>query len=136
MDAENVRKAALKIRGGAGPSEFDADDWKKIFTSNQFGDSTDDLCKTFAEMIYKLCTVENQSISLEAFLANRLIPLDKNPGLIPIGVDEVLRTIAEKVIVSHLKEDVYTISRITQVCTEHDAGCQSLIHAMRTISED
>ena len=65
IDAENVRKAALK----------------RIFISNQFGDSTDDLCKTFAEVIKKLCTVENQSTSLEAFLANRLIPLDKNPGL-------------------------------------------------------
>ena len=43
IDAENVRKAALKMRGGAGPSGLDADGWKKIFTSNQFGDSTDDL---------------------------------------------------------------------------------------------
>ena len=77
IDAENVRKAARKTRGGAGPSGLDADGWKRIFTSNQFGDRTDDLCKTFAEVIKTLCTVENQSISLEAFLANRLIPLEK-----------------------------------------------------------
>ena len=77
IDPENVTKAALKTRGEAGPSGLDADFWKRIFTSNQFGDSTDDLCKTFAEVIKKLCTVENQSTSLEAFLANRLIPLDK-----------------------------------------------------------
>ena len=70
IDAENVRKAALKTRGEAGPSGLDADFWKRIFTSNQFGDSTDDLCKTFAEVIKKLCTVENQTTSLEAFLAN------------------------------------------------------------------
>ena len=44
--------------------------------------------------------------TLEAILVNRLIPLDKNPGLRPIGVGEVLRRIAGKVIVSHLKEDV------------------------------
>ena len=53
IDAENVRKAALKTRGGAGPSGLDADGWKRIFTSNQFEDSTDDLCKTFAEVIKK-----------------------------------------------------------------------------------
>ena len=90
IDAENVRKVALKMRGGAGPSGLDADGWKKIFTSNQFGDSTDDLWKTFTEVMKKLCIVENQLISLEAVLANRLIPLDKNPGLRPIGVGEVL----------------------------------------------
>ena len=70
IDAENVRKAALKTMGGAGPSGLDADRWKRIFTSSKFGDSTDDLCKTFAEVIKKLCTVENQSTTLEAFLAN------------------------------------------------------------------
>ena len=81
IDPEIVRKPVLKMRGGAGPSELDAEGWKRIFTSNQFGDGKDDLWKTFAEVIKKLCTVENQSTSLEAFLANRLIPLDKNPGL-------------------------------------------------------
>ena len=136
IDAENVRKAALKTRGGAGPSGLDADGWKRIFTSNQFEYSTDDLCKTFAEVIKKLCTVENQSISLEAFLANRLIPLDKNPRLRPIGVGEVLRRIAGKVIVSHLKEDVIQSVGSLQVCAGQDAGCESLIHAMRTIYED
>ena len=49
IDAENVRKAALKTRGGTGASGLDADGWQRIFTSNQFGDSTDDLRKTFAE---------------------------------------------------------------------------------------
>ena len=130
IDAENVRKTALKTRGGAGPSGVDADGWKKILTSNQFGNSTDDLCKTFAEVIKKLCTVENQSTSSEAFLTNRLIPLDKNPGLRPIGVGEVLRRIAGKVIVSHLKEYVIQSVGSLQVCAGQDAGCKSLIHAM------
>ena len=70
IDAENVRKAALKTRVTAGPSGLDADGWKRIFALNQFGDSTDDLCKTFPEVIKKLCTVENQLTSLEAFLVN------------------------------------------------------------------
>ena len=99
-------------------------------------DSTDDLCKTFAEVIKKLCTVENQSISLEAFLVNRLIPLDKNPALRPIGVSEILQRIAGKVVVSHIKEDVIQSGGSLQVCIGQDAGCESLIHAMRTIYKD
>ena len=35
IDAENVRKVALKTRVGAGPSGLHADDWKRIFTSNR-----------------------------------------------------------------------------------------------------
>ena len=136
IGAKNVRKAALRTRGGAGPSGLDADGWKRIFASNQSGHSTDDLCKTFAEVIKKLGAVENQSKSLEDFLVNLLNPLDKNPGLRPIGVDEVLRRIAGKVIVSHLKEDVIQSVKLPQVCAGQDAGCESLIHAMRTISED
>ena len=107
VDAEYVRKAALKGRGGAGPSGLDADCWKRIFTSNQFGDSTDDLRKTFAEVTKKLCTVENQSTSLEAFLANRLIPLDKNPGLRPIGVGEVYDALLEKKLSHIFKKTLY-----------------------------
>ena len=97
---------------------------------NQFGDSTDDLCKTFTKVIKKLCTVEDQPTSLETFLVNRLIPLDQNPGLIPIGFGEILRRIAGKVIVSHLKEEVIQSVGSLQVCAGQDAVCESLIHTM------
>ena len=89
IDAESVRKVTLKTRGGAGPSGLDPEGWKRLFTSTQFGDSTTDLCNIFAEVIKKLCTVENLPSSLEAFMACRLIPLDKNAGLRPIGVGEL-----------------------------------------------
>ena len=64
------------------------------------------------------------------------MPLDKIPGLRPIGAGEVLRRIAGKVIVSHLKEDVIQSVGSLQVCAGQDAGCESLIHAMQTIYED
>ena len=65
-----------------------------------------------------------------------MIPLDKNPGLRPIGVGEVLRCIARNVIASHLKEDVIQSVGSLQVCAGQDVGCESLIHAMRRIYED
>ena len=71
-------------------------------TSKQFGKKSIDLCKAFSDVIRKICSVENQSASLEAFLACRVIPLDKSPGLRPIGIGEDLRRIAGKVVVTHI----------------------------------
>ena len=80
IDAESVKKAILKTKGAAGPSGLNADGWKRVLTSNQFCNSSNDLCKTFAEVVKKLCTTEHLS-SLEALLVCRLIPFGKNPGL-------------------------------------------------------
>ena len=56
IDAESVKKAILKTEGAAGSSGLNADGWKRILTSNQFGNSSNDLCKTFIKVIKKLCT--------------------------------------------------------------------------------
>ena len=53
-----------------------------MLTSREFGTSSTDLRKTFAQLIKKLCIEELESTtSLEAFTACRLIPLDIKPGL-------------------------------------------------------
>ena len=136
IDIEKIQKAAVKTQGGSGPSGMDADSWKQILTSKQFGKSSIDLCKAFAEVIKKICSIENQSASLEAFLACRLIPLDKNPGLRPIGIGEVLRRIAGKVVVTHFRTEIVTSVGSLQVCAGQEAGCKSIIHAMQAIYED
>ena len=110
IDEEMVKQAAIKTKDGSGPSGMDADGWRRIMASNHYGTVSSDLRKAFAEMIKKLCTYKedhnNGCTSVEAFLACRLIPLDKNPGLRPIGVGEVLRRIAGKVVIKVVKEDV------------------------------
>ena len=60
IDAKRVKKAILKTKDTAGLSGLDADGWKRIFTSNQFGNSSSNLCKTFAEVIKKLYTTEDR----------------------------------------------------------------------------
>ena len=87
-----------------------------MLTSNEFGISSNDFSKTFVEVIQKLCTTEDLSPSLEALLACRLIPLDKNSGLRPIGIAEVLLRIASKVVVSHIREDIISTVDLLQVC--------------------
>ena len=136
IDAELVRKVAIKTRGCSGPSGMDADGWRRILTSKSFSKPSSDLCKAFAEVIKRLCIEDNLSSSLEAFLACRLIPLDKKPGLRPIGVGEILRRIAGKVLVSVIREDVITSVGSLQVCAGHEAGCEAAVHAMHEIFEE
>ena len=136
INAEDIRKAAIKTKGGAGSSGMDADGRRRILVSNNFGNSSNDLCKAFAEVLKKLCTEKNLSLSLESFLACRLIPLDKNPGLRPIGVGEVLRRIAGKVVVSVVRNGVISSVGSLQVCAGHEAGCEAAIHAMHAIFDE
>ena len=132
-----VMRAVMLTKGGSGPSGLDADGWRRIFTSRQFGNSSNDLRKSFANFIKKLCVEELESTkSLEAFTANRLIPLDKNPGLRPIGVGEVLRRIAGKVVMLLCKKDVMKAAGSLQVSAGQEAGDEAAVHAMRDIFAD
>ena len=144
INADSVRSAALNTHGGAGPSGVDADGWRHILVSRNFGLASEELREAFAAMIKILCTEKVELVtsndhvtsSIEAFLACRLIPLDKRPGVRPIGVGEVLRRIAGKVFMSVVKGDVQECAGSIQVCAGQDGGSEAAIHAMRTIYED
>ena len=140
IDEEMIKKAALRTKGGSGPSGMDADGWRRILASNSFGTASSDLRKTFAEFIKVICTKkishDANTSSLDAFLACRLIPLNKNPGLRPIGVGEILRRIAGKVVMGVVKEDVTRAAGALQLCSGQDEGSEAAIHAMHDIFED
>ena len=59
--------------------------------SRSFGTSGEDLRKAAADMTKRLCHYVIKH--LEEFLACRLILLDKQPGVRPIGIGEVLRSV-------------------------------------------
>ena len=88
------------------------------------------------ELVLKLCATEDLSSLLEEFLLCRLIPLDKNPGLQPIGIGEVLHRIASKVVLSHIREDIISDVGSLQVYGGQEAGCKLLVHVIHEIYED
>ena len=87
-------------------------------------------------MAKSLCATLHTPKSIEPLLASRLIPLNKNPGLRPIGVGEVLRRIIGKMVAKVVKEDVTKSVGSLQVCAGHEAGSEAAIHAIRNISQD
>ena len=93
-------QAAVLTKGCSEPSGVDADGCRRILIPGLFGKSSSDIHKAFKNFIKKIYSEELQSTqSLEAFTANRLILLNKNPGLRPIGVAGVLRRIVRKVFI-------------------------------------
>ena len=56
----------------------------------RFQVTLEDLQKSIDELAKRLCQ-EIRANYLAAFLACRLIPIDKQPGVRPIGIGEVLR---------------------------------------------
>ena len=67
LNIELENRAAVKTRGGSGPSGIYADSWRKNLTTKQFGNISIEVFTTITEVYKKLeCC---------------LIPLVKNPGL-------------------------------------------------------
>ena len=92
-------QAAVLKKGCSEPSGVDADGCRRILIPGLFGKSSSDIHKAFKNFIKKIYSEELQSTqSLEAFTA-KLILLNKNPGLRPIGVAGVLRRIVRKVFI-------------------------------------
>ena len=113
---------------------IDADGWRRILLGKSFGNSSSNLCQAIANVTKKLCTQECQNI--DALLASRLIPLNKNPGLRPIGVGEILRRIIDKAVVSTTRNHITKSVTSLQVCAGQECGCETAIHAMKSIYDD
>ena len=137
FDAALVQKVALRMKGAAGPSNFDANNWKDMLGSRKYGNSSSDLCAAVAKMA-KIVATENLSGVgvLSALMACRLIPLDKNPGLRPIGIGEVLRRIIGKMVVWVLRPDLQQAAGDLQMCVGQAGGCEAGVHAMHTIFQE
>ena len=139
-----IMKSALRTRGSSGPSGLDADGWRRILVSKNFGNVGKDLRCTLSGFAQKVSTVEievkvengRSYTNLEAYTACRLIPLDKNPGVRPIGVGEVLRRIVGKAILSVIKPEIVSSAGNLQLCAVQASGCEAAVHAIGDIFDE
>ena len=132
-----IKKTAFHLNGSAGPSNLDSDQWRSILGSSKYGQTGLDLAYPISRMAKILCIEHiNDSDSLDPVMACRLIPLNKNPGLRPIGIGECLRRIIGKAVTYVLKRDIQEQAGSLQLCSGVKSGIEANIHAMRDIYED
>ena len=85
INTQKIRKAAMTTHGSHGPSGLDANELKRILTNSV------QHSKTLAKIAQKISTEKLSHELLEPYNAYRLIPLDKDPGVKPIGMGEIIR---------------------------------------------
>ena len=86
-----------------------------------------------AEMTKLICKEEfdqSRLHSIAALNACGLIPLNKNPGVRPIGIGEVLKRIMGKAVMKVFKQDVIVAAGPTQLCAGQQAGCEAAVHSV------
>ena len=144
IDESSIAKAALKTRGACGPSGMDAEGWKRMLVSKNYGATGKDLRTALAKMTQTLCTREVQVITgtsrsnIEAYTSCRLIPLkkDQDGGIRPIGIGEVLRRIIGKAILGEIKADIIESAGNLQLCAGQKAGCEAAADSMGEIFKE
>ena len=134
IDEELIRNTGIKTEGGAGPSGPDAVSWRRLCTS--FKSCSTDLCHALSLVARRICITLVDASGPEAFVACRLIALDKCPGVRPIGIGEVARRIVGKAIARVLSHEIQEATGPLQTCSGHLSGCEAAVHAMHQAFED
>ena len=128
-----IRTIAIRTEGAAGPSGLEAGDWRRMCSS--FQDASRELCNAIAAVGRRIYTTFVDPEGLEALTLSRLVALNKQPGVRPIGVGEIARRIISKAILLVLNEDILKVARVQQLCVDQQSGCEAAIHAMRSVFE-
>ena len=81
-----------------------------------------DLCDALAAVARRLSTFFVDPNGLSAFVACRLIALNKCPGVRPIGIG--------KAIAITITDDIQEAAGPLQVCAGHISGCEAAVHAV------
>ena len=90
------------------------------------------MISALAAVGHRLCSSLVNPGSISAFVACRLIPLDKYHGVRPFGVGEVPRRIIAKAILRTIGKDIEEAAGPLQVCAGQDGSCEAAVHAMRS----
>ena len=130
LNAAMIRSAAIQTRGAAGPTGLDPLGWHRLCTS--FKSASHDLCQSLASVAKRLCTDLVDPTSIAPFIASRIIALNKNSGVHPIGIGDTARRIIAKAILTITRQDIQEAVGSLQLCTGQISGIEASVHAVRT----
>ena len=125
---EIVEKVAGKLRGGAGPGSVDA-----IAMGNwllRHGKFSQLLREELAEWTEWMCNGRPPFAAYRALMACRLVALDKQPGVRPVGIGEIWRRAISKCALTVCGEDAKAACGSTNLCAGLEAGIEGALHSV------
>ena len=125
INGHMIKVTALHYSRSAGPSGIDA----------LPGPASSNLCNGIAGVAQRICTSRVSPSALNALLVRHFVPLNKNPGMHPIGVGDIVRRMIGKAIMRAVKEDVMFSAGPLQVCSSIPSGGEAAVHAARELFE-
>ena len=106
----------------------DANHWQDVLL--RYGAHSNHLCDSVAALVCHLSNTITPWDDIRALVSCRLIALDKNPGIRPIGIGETLRRIIGKTMCSLTKFNLSDSCNISQLCGGVRCGIEAAIHTI------
>jgi len=97
VTSEYILKTASTLSGGAGVSGLDATQWHNLLLKH--GGASEKLRESLVAMTRRLANTIVDWYDIRAMKANKLIALDKCPGVRPIGIGDVAARQSAKVMI-------------------------------------
>ncbi len=130
----HILSVAHRIQGGAGPGGSDAAAWQDWLI--RYGAHSQSLRDSVARLARSIANTTIQWECIQALMANRLVALDKCPGIRPIGIGECLRRVVGKAVMMAAGDDVKKVCGPDQLCSGIEAGIEGAIHSMYQLFEE
>ena len=116
------------MSGGAGPGGIDS-----LILQNwllRFGKESNQLRESIASVTRWLANDSPPWAAYRALMSNRLVALDKCPGVRPVGIGEVWRRLMAKCVLSVAGHEAKTVCGSQQLCCGLEAGIEGAVHTL------
>lgn len=131
ISEETVDTIARRLSGSAGPGGTDAINLQHWLLRH--GMMSQKLQTSLAKFATWLATTNVPWAAIRALMSARLIGLDKNPGVRPVGVGDIWRRITAKCIIHACGNEATLACGSDQLCAGLRSGIEGAIHSMRVL---
>ena len=133
ITSDTVADVATHLSGGAGPSGVDGCHLKTWLT--RYGNASSVLRDEMASFGRWLANDIPSWDATRALMANRLVALDKNPGVRPIGIGETYRRLLAKCLLRVSGHKATAACNNYNLCVGLPAGIEGAVHTMSDLMD-